>query len=417
MAQSSFSLHELYIRIQRAYPPSLSHGRTANTVYLLDSVRYDTAGSSSWEPVWLTTYGYNPTNRISWDSSFAWGASQWDHRSAVQYYYYTSGPYAGYDSLHLEWDAGASSPAARTQFSYTSPTSGYLRVTAEYSEWDDSTNQWIPINRLHASLPANRYKGLPIPSAGEREPVPFRNLPPDSLRIEAYINNSWTTFYRETSTLIAGRWDSTYISLNLQPLLGIPGSASGFVKLFYDAQGRVIRERDTAWICTPLLGCANPSQASPASASMTYHLYAGNAPYPDRDSIISTDYLSNESSSNRNLYTYDSNNNLTQRVRQLRSGTQWLNRERWIYRYIARQATALMKGEEPINIPTVHTAGGALVLKGEPGMPYALYDLSGRELVRGVFSAPEMMIQLPAQSGIYVLQVGTQAKRLCLLPQ
>jgi len=148
----------------------------------------------------------------------------------------------------------------------------------------------------------------------------------------------------------------------------------------------------------------------------TYYFYSGSAPYPAQDSVYSRDYGDNTTTVTKSLYTYDSNGNLSQRIRQLRSGTQWLNRERWIYRYIARQALALAKGEETLNIPTVHTAGGSLVLKGNPGLPYALYDLSGRELLRGVFSAPEATLQLPAQSGIYVLRVGDQAKRLCLLP-
>ncbi len=414
MAQTNLSMGELFRRLT-AYSPLLSHGRTTSTIYLLDSVRYDTFGNSTWLPVQLNTYGYYPTNRTAWDSSFEWGRGQWDYQTTVQYYYYTSGPYAGYDSLHLEWDAGSSAPAARMQFSYTSPTPGYLRLTAEYSEWDTSTNQWVPINRLYASLPANRYTGLPIPSVGEREPLPFRTPPPDSLRIEVYFNNAWTTFYREASTLTAGRWDSTYISLNVEPLLGTPGWAAGFVKPFYDAQGRIIRERDTAWICIPLF-CNNPSQAGPALAMTTYYFYSGSAPYPAQDSVYSRDYGDNTTTVTKSLYTYDSNGNLSQRIRQLRSGTQWLNRERWIYRYIARQALALAKGEETLNIPTVHTAGGSLVLKGNPGLPYALYDLSGRELLRGVFSAPEATLQLPAQSGIYVLRVGDQAKRLCLLP-
>lgn len=416
MAQTNLSMGELFRRLT-AHSPLLSHGRTTSTIYLLDSVRYDTFGNNTWLPVQLNTYGYYPTNRTAWDSSFEWETGRWDYQTSVKYYYYTSGPYAGYDSLHLEWDAGSSSPAARMQFFYTSPASGYLRVTAEYSEWDDSTNQWVPTNRLYASLPANRYTGLPLPSVGERDPLPFRTLPPDSLRIEVFdtFSGTWTTLYRETSTLTAGRWDSTYILFNLEPLFGIPVSASGFVKLFYDAQGRVIRERDTVWICIPPL-CNGPSQAGPAQATTIYYFYSGGAPYPAQDSVYSKDYGDNSTTVTKSLYTYDSNGNLSQRIRQLRSGTQWLNRERWIYRYIARQALALAKGEEALNIPTVHTAGGSLVLKGSVGLPYALYDLSGRELLRGVLSAPEVTLQLPAQSGIYVLRVGDQAKRLCLLP-
>lgn len=415
MAQTTFSLHELYGHIRKVLPPSLSHARIASTIYLVDSMRYDTFGNTSWDRVSLTTYGYYPTNRTAWDSSFGWGSSQWNYGASTRYYYYTSGPYAGYDSLSLEWYAGSSSPIARTQVFYTSPATGYLLVRSEYSEWDNG--QWVPLRKFYAGIPANRYReGYSVVIDEDGPPLFLRGLPPDSVRIEFYFNNAWRTVYKESNYFRAGQWDSTHIWLDVEMLFQMQGYAEGFVLLSYDPQRRLIQARDTMWICLRQNNCPGSGQPGPARSRRTFYFYNGNAPYPARDSIITVDYGGIGTIRESNLYTYDANNNLIEQIYRILSGGQWQNRERRTYKYIARQAVALIKGEGGIAIPTVHTAGSALVIEGEVGFPYALYDLSGRELVRGVFSVPQATIHLPIQSGIYVLRIGPHTKKLYLLP-
>lgn len=382
-------------------PPS---ARITNTVWLPDSVWVDTLRNGNWEERELTTYTYRPDNQIDKDTLYAKVGAQWRAQSTTQYYYHATGTFQGTDSLHLYYEDtvgnGTLLLLGKTAFYFTAINANYWKGEMIDSSYNGT--KWVADSRTTAW-------GSPALLSSQQA---------DSVYLAQYdtTQNQWVTAIKIYNYFTAPGIDSTYIWVDLAALgVPFPGAyGAGFSKYYYDAQSRLVRKRDTFWVCI--------GSCSPAQAANTWYFYVGNAPKPSHDSSATYDYMSSGWSYARNQYTYDANWN-TLIAQHDTCGTFTMpptcgpfNRER--YHYIQRSAPAALSGisSSAIFLPTPLQAGTRAFLDSRWGSTYELWDLSGHLLSQGDIPASGLHLTLPTQPGLYLLRIGNATQRLLLLP-
>lgn len=380
------------------------YARTTNTIWLPDSMWVDTFRNGNWEERELTTYTYRPDNQIDKDTLYAKVGAQWRAQSTTQYSYYTTGTFQGADSLHLYYeDAGGNGNlllSGKTAFYFTAINANYWKVEMIDSIYDNTS--WRADSRVTAW-------GSPALLSSQQA---------DSAYIAQYDTNQnqWVTAIKIYNYFTAPGVDSTYIWVDLAALgVPFPGAyGAGFSKYYYDAQSRLVRKRDTFWLCI--------GSCFPAQAGNTWYFYAGSAPKPSQDSSATYDYGSSGWSYARNQYTYDAHwNTLIARHDTCNASATPpacvpVSRER--YHYIQRSApSALVGGSSSVAfLPTPLQAGTRAFLDSRWGSQYELWDLSGRLIGHGDIPASGLHLTLPTQPGLYLLRIGNATQKLLLLP-
>ncbi|MCS7297492.1 MAG: hypothetical protein RMK19_05250 [Bacteroidia bacterium] len=403
-------IHKALSRYSSSQHVSSGHARTAN-LWLPDSIWNDTfnLNTNQWDEISLITFFYSSAGRLLQDSSYEKIGGSWVALGHAAYFPYTSGAFAGLDSLVLvserEDETQPFSPAERRFFRYTPLPGGRRQDSILYEAFEEG--QWTSSGIF---LVWRRAGG------GEAAVDSQKAFVLDSL-------GNWALFFAQNNTYDSqNRLDSTRIRVNLGFLFPFPSGVSvEFIQLskrFYDAQSRLERQRDTAYVEVYFNGML--VQTSPALSGILYRFYSGpTTQSPAYDSTYQVLYgEENEPPDTligRILYTYDANGNLLQKVEEecdlSVGGCSPRTRERYAY---SQYTTALSAQVSPASL-TVNPlrAGETLFLRG--GREYALYSADGRLISAGSIPPEGFHLLLPVQTGIYLLRVDARYQRLVVV--
>lgn len=365
---------------------------------------------STWREIWnapnwiaqeLTTYIYTASGRSIADSLYQNSASGWELEGYRAYIPYTQGAFAEEDSLVSGYYCNPTCEISyRETYTRTALPGNRKLIQTLFEEWNSNDNKWDTLGCISEwfSLVSGNWERL------------------DSLRFSfgdcsVPVYFSYIYFYRPDR-----QTDSISVYGDFSALAGIPLLFRGYEKFFYDAQARLVLRRDTQE--------ANVLNAGwqPSSAGYIYFFYSGNATKPERDSSISIEYGGGPSSQSirRTRYIYDANGNPTEIYFDTCSTSPTVvcnnsERERYSYRQFA--ASIGSTSSSSLGLPPVVAAGSSLELPAGIGRSYRLWDASGRLLLQGdVSPQAATSLQLPAQAGLYILQVDYRSQRILIVP-
>ncbi|MCS6789965.1 MAG: T9SS type A sorting domain-containing protein [Bacteroidia bacterium] len=356
------------------------------------------ASGGGWRLDSLVVTRYNASNRPVWDSCHRWNSAtnQWGLSERHRYHYYSSGSFAGYDSVIVKH--APLNPSDRQHFFYTNLSGGRLQI-----EIRDSTlsggGSWRAGFRYFIWGPRARLE-----AGGDF----------DILLIQAFSGSNWENAIRIYNFLSGGRLDSTTRWINVRYLVNLPADliVRGYTYYYYDASSRLDRKRDTLWLESPSSG--------PAQAGWTWYFYTGSATRPSKDSTVFRDYGTGVSIS-VNFYTYDANSNL---IRVETDTCSFSNpsicRDYRRKRYSYRQGTSIYIPSlppyvQPI-IPSPVCGGCTVGLTLEQPTPYRIVDMMGHIVAEGNLPAGQTTLPIPSLSGIYTIQIGNYSQKVLILP-
>lgn len=379
-------------------PSQRSHLRIAG-VWLPDSIWYDTLNTTvnppSWIPLLLTTHTYTPEGRILADTTF-YNRGVLIPVAHNHYRYYTTGPYAGNDSVSIRSEYVQNigiQPKDRRRYFYGSlPGSGRKDTLF----LDTFTTQWQEKN---LSIVWNSLRG--------------GQLRADSQYAYSRRGANWELSLRVYVLYDAqNREDSVSVIADLAALgIDAPGTFYQATKLSYDAEGRLIRRRDTAY------ALLNNQSPVPVAVAHLYRFYPDPTTVrPSYDSIYQNVFLLQEEASEVRKYTYDANGNLAVLVYEVctpgQNDCEPYDRERYTYREFP--AASIYYGlRDRAAVPNPLRVGESTFVKGER---YALYTVDGRLVEQGSLSDRGGWLTAPTQSGLYLLRIDNQVYRLLVLP-
>lgn len=381
---------KLLLRARSIHP----FARTAS-VWLRDSFWVDFAASTGgWRLDSLVVTRYDASNRPIWDSCHKWNsaANQWTLRERYGYYYYSSGSFAGYDSMLVRY--APLNPSDKQHFFYTDLGGGRIRIEIRDSSLSGG-NRWEAGFRYFIWGPRARLE-----AGGDY----------DSLLIQAFAQNSWQDALRFHNFFSGNRLDSTAKWINARYLMDLPLDVivRGYTRYYYDASNRLERKRDTLWLVLPNEG--------PAQAGWTWYFYTGSSTRPSKDSTVLRDYGSGTSISVTS-YDYDpTHGNLIKAEIDTCSPANPANcqdyqRERYSY----RQGVMASVSSQP-TLPSFICGGCPIRIELEEAVPYRIMDVMGRTIAEGTLPAGEATLSLPYLHGIYILQIGSYSQKVLILP-
>ncbi|GIV25230.1 MAG: hypothetical protein KatS3mg026_0922 [Bacteroidia bacterium] len=246
----------------------------------------------------------------------------------------------------------------------------------------------------------------------------------DSLKIFYYDPNtqSWTSYERI---------DWTYDSQNRQTKMHYRSdenpdtSFHQVMRSFYEptAPGRKIRDSLELYQVDEI-GPGAPNKIPGLRAELLYR-YDGSTSKVVADSGRFEGYISGMwvfILASKNTYTYDpSSDSLSVHIVSgcVSPFTPCTPTPSERYRYVWKQVAVAFLAEGGVGslrLPNPLHAGQQVTLPLPAGQTWRLLNLQGQELARGQTGQHGTTLQLPAQSGIYLLQVGAATARLLLLP-
>ncbi|MEN2992480.1 MAG: T9SS type A sorting domain-containing protein [Bacteroidia bacterium] len=401
------------------------HARSAN-VWLVDSVFLESyeAQNNRWTSEELDVFRYYSNNRVQWESLFVWSGSAWRLDSSFQHVLYRTGDWRDLDSVVLAYSPSQNQPAGKQSFTYQDLGGG--RVKLEASDSARQGNNWTPVadpgGRAEAWLTRNRLLGTENPWVLQEphlEDMDFfeRAYPFDSVRLYALDQGNWIEVISIKNYFQNGRLDSMYIRFDVG--LTIANIAR---KYSYDANGRLVSRRDTAW---PAAG----GQGIGHSAGTKVFLYQGNATFPYKDSIALRMYDDNNQRIGTNVivrnYTYDQNSGKVAVVQRDTCSTANCTptpelRQRYVYRRVdaptSLEERVQASGSAVWFVPSPVRGGERVFIAVEVPQAYRLLSVNGQVVLQGELPAGGGWLTLPSAAGVYILQVGAGQQRLLVLP-
>ncbi|MCX7765050.1 MAG: hypothetical protein N2253_09200 [Bacteroidia bacterium] len=293
-------------------------------------------------------------------------------------------------------------PSGRQYFFYTDLGGGRVRIEIRDTVWNPDQNRCELQARTLIWTPSSRW---------------MAQQEPDSAIMQVYDGGNLRYFLKQYSFFRNNRLDSMFIWLNIRYLFNLSTDlyAAGYTLYFYDAQNRLARERDTAWLISPT--------SAPASAGMKWYFYQGNSTRPSKDSSYTREYaLGGGVDRGVTFYTYDSNGNLIVAEEDTCAQANPANCQdykRTLYSYIRQQTPASLDTQLPsvkAKIPSPLRAGERIPIETHYAAPYRIVDALGRTWDQGHLPAGQTVLSLPPLSGIWIIQIDNYHQKLLLLP-